>query len=131
MIPYSFSYHLVTGSADNSAKIWDLRKRSCIYTIPAHMNLVSGVKYQPGNGHYLITSSYDNTTRVSELFFMFRLHHLHMVSKVLKLHAYMMVCLLVNSKAQRYGKLKKFLFVVMKFKNFYFKSVKYKVNANM
>jgi len=30
------------------------------------MNLVSGVKYQPANGHYLITSSYDNTARVIE-----------------------------------------------------------------
>lgn len=64
MIRFFYSYHIATGSEDNTARIWDLRKRSCTYTIPAHMNLVSGVKYQPTNGHYLITSSYDNTARV-------------------------------------------------------------------
>ena len=37
---------MVTGSEDNSAKIWDLRQRSCLYTIPAHTNLVSKVKFQ-------------------------------------------------------------------------------------
>ena len=41
-------YHLATGSEDNSVKIWDLRQRMCIYTIPAHNNLVSGVKFQGG-----------------------------------------------------------------------------------
>ena len=39
-------YHIATGSEDNTAKIWDLRNRQCLYTIPAHTNLVSSVKYQ-------------------------------------------------------------------------------------
>lgn len=65
-----FSYHIATGSEDNTTRIWDLRKRLCIYTIPAHMNLVSSVKYQPVYGHYLITSSYDNTARVNTIFFL-------------------------------------------------------------
>ena len=40
------SYHLVTGSEDNTAKVWDLRRRQQIYTIPAHTNLISKVKFQ-------------------------------------------------------------------------------------
>lgn len=41
-----FSYVLATGSEDNCAKIWDLRKQACIYTIPAHHNIVSKVQFE-------------------------------------------------------------------------------------
>lgn len=41
-----FSYHAATGSGDNTCKVWDLRRRKCIYTIPSHQNLVSSVKFQ-------------------------------------------------------------------------------------
>ena len=37
---------MATGSADNSVKIWDLRRTACIYTIPAHKNLISKIQYQ-------------------------------------------------------------------------------------
>lgn len=54
---------MVTGSADNSCKIWDVRMRRCIYTISAHNNLVSRARIDP-KGEYLITSSYDNTIKL-------------------------------------------------------------------
>lgn len=57
-------FHIATGSQDNSCKIWDLRRRQPIYTIPAHLNLISDVKYQPDNGNYLVTCSYDCTVKV-------------------------------------------------------------------
>jgi len=57
-------YHIVTCSQDNSCKVWDLRKRNIEYTIPAHTNLVSNVKFEQTNGDYLISSSYDNTARL-------------------------------------------------------------------
>ncbi|CAG0926170.1 unnamed protein product [Notodromas monacha] len=44
--------------------MWDLRRRQEIYAIPAHTNLVSKVKFHPGHGQYLISSSYDNTAKV-------------------------------------------------------------------
>lgn len=44
----SWSYQLVTGSEDNTSKLWDLRQRQCMYTIPAHNNLVSGARYENG-----------------------------------------------------------------------------------
>jgi len=54
---------MATGSEDNTCRIWDVRKRACLYTIPAHMSLVSGLRYQP-DGHFIVTSSYDNTIKV-------------------------------------------------------------------
>lgn len=57
-------YHIATGSEDHSVKIWDLRQRSCLYTIPAHTNIVSQVRFQPEHGKYLVTSSFDKTTKI-------------------------------------------------------------------
>ncbi|TSL28223.1 U4/U6 small nuclear ribonucleoprotein Prp4 [Bagarius yarrelli] len=57
-------FNVATGSGDNSCKVWDLRKRRCIYTIPAHQNLLSSVKFQPTDGHYLLTGAYDNLAKV-------------------------------------------------------------------
>jgi len=57
-------FHIATASEDNTCKIWDLRKRTCIYTIPAHTNLLSDVKYQRIEGQYLVTASYDNTAKI-------------------------------------------------------------------
>ncbi|KAL7644115.1 UNVERIFIED_CONTAM: hypothetical protein RMT77_004938 [Armadillidium vulgare] len=57
-------YHLVTGSEDNTARIWDVRARKCIYTIPAHSSLISGVKYDPNAGQYLVTCSYDGSVKL-------------------------------------------------------------------
>lgn len=38
-------YQLATGGQDNSVKIWDIRHRKCEYTIPAHTNIVSKIKF--------------------------------------------------------------------------------------
>lgn len=34
---------MATGSEDNTARIWDLRKRACLYTLPAHQSSVASV----------------------------------------------------------------------------------------
>lgn len=57
-------FHIVTASGDNSCKIWDLRRRQIVYSIPAHTNLISDVKYQKDGGNFLVTSSYDCTVKV-------------------------------------------------------------------
>ncbi|KAG0481861.1 hypothetical protein HPP92_009945 [Vanilla planifolia] len=49
---------------DNACRIWDLRKRKCEYTIPAHSKLISQVKYEPQEGYFLATSSYDTKAMV-------------------------------------------------------------------
>ena len=79
---FIFRVHLATGGDDHLVKVWDLRKAKCVYTIPAHTNLVSHLKYQGtqllhlnlfslcvyclsvNDGNYLITASYDNTAKV-------------------------------------------------------------------
>ncbi|XP_018478151.1 U4/U6 small nuclear ribonucleoprotein PRP4-like protein isoform X1 [Raphanus sativus] len=52
-------YHLASGGEDNQCRIWDLRMRKSLYIIPAHANLVSQVKYEPQEGYFLATASYD------------------------------------------------------------------------
>jgi U4/U6 small nuclear ribonucleoprotein PRP4 len=44
----SHSYQLATGSSENVVKVWDMRRRANIYTIPAHSALVAAVKYVEG-----------------------------------------------------------------------------------
>ncbi|KAG0482085.1 hypothetical protein HPP92_010169 [Vanilla planifolia] len=57
-------YRLASGGEDNACRIWDLRKRKCEYTIPAHSKLISQVKYEPQEGYFLATSSYDTKAMV-------------------------------------------------------------------
>eukprot|EP00043_Microstomoeca_roanoka_P026841 m.12697 g.12697 ORF g.12697 m.12697 type:complete len:124 (+) comp7000_c0_seq2:1657-2028(+) len=44
-------------------RIWDLRKQQCVYTLPAHHNLVSGLRYHE-SGNFFVTCSYDQTAKV-------------------------------------------------------------------
>lgn len=39
-------YHVATGSEDHSCRIWDLRKRGCVYVLPAHKSLIAQVSLQ-------------------------------------------------------------------------------------
>ena len=58
-------YQIATGSDDNTVKIWDLRKRSCIYTVPAHTKLVSDIKFEDEyEGRVMITTSYDHKCKI-------------------------------------------------------------------
>lgn len=48
LISSSFSpngHHLATGSDDNTIKVWDLRRRQNLYSIPAHNKLISDLKF--------------------------------------------------------------------------------------
>ncbi|TQE05823.1 hypothetical protein C1H46_008506 [Malus baccata] len=67
VLALSFSangYYLATGGEDNTCRILDLRKRNSIYTIPAHSNLISQVKFEPQDGYFLVTASYDLTAKI-------------------------------------------------------------------
>lgn len=64
-------FHIITGSADNTIKVWDLRRRQVVYTIPAHTNIITDVKYQKNGGQFLVSTSYDNTAKVRNFFCIF------------------------------------------------------------
>eukprot|EP00894_Picocystis_sp_ML_P000816 jgi/Pico_ML_1/51333/g2387.t1 len=49
---------------DHACKLWDLRQRRCIYTLPAHSSLISTACFETGRGDALLTGSYDGTLRV-------------------------------------------------------------------
>eukprot|EP00884_Botryococcus_braunii_P020976 jgi/Botrbrau1/7562/Bobra.0159s0012.1 len=55
-----------TGSIDHSVRIWDIRGRRspCLFTIPAHKSLVSQVRFESGEGHYLLTTGYDKEAKL-------------------------------------------------------------------
>jgi U4/U6 small nuclear ribonucleoprotein PRP4 len=57
-------YHLATGGEDNTCRIWDIRKKKSLYTIPAHSNLISQVKFESQEGYFLVTASHDMTAKV-------------------------------------------------------------------
>lgn len=52
------------GSLDNTARVWDLRKRGALYCVTGHTKLVSHVQFEPHGGHYLLTASYDRTCKL-------------------------------------------------------------------
>ena len=58
-------YHLATGGDDNTVKIWDLRKRENLTTIPAHSKLVSDIKFEQNpQSRLMLTSSYDQKCKI-------------------------------------------------------------------
>jgi U4/U6 small nuclear ribonucleoprotein PRP4 len=56
-------FQVATCSLDNTVKIWDLRKRKCSYTLPAHSNVLTDVKFS-SSGELLLTSSFDTTCKL-------------------------------------------------------------------
>ena len=56
-------YIMSSCSIDNTIKVWDLRKHT-EYTIPAHDNLISAIKFEPNKGEWLVSVSFDKTVRI-------------------------------------------------------------------
>lgn len=57
---------LVTGSFDETVKIWDIRTGECISTLPAHSDPVTGVDFNC-DGTCIVSASHDGLIRIWDL----------------------------------------------------------------
>jgi U4/U6 small nuclear ribonucleoprotein PRP4 len=57
-------YQIATGSDDNTIKLWDLRKKGCVYTIPAHNQPISDIQWEQSDNKFLVSCSYDGTFKL-------------------------------------------------------------------
>ena len=46
------SYQIVTGAADDTIRVWDMRSLKSLYTIPAHLSNVSDVRFFHANDKF-------------------------------------------------------------------------------
>ncbi|KAL8272095.1 hypothetical protein Esti_003938 [Eimeria stiedai] len=58
---------LASGSADETAKVWDLSTGSCLATYKHHDNEVQAVLWHPTEASLLVTASYDRTVRLLDV----------------------------------------------------------------
>lgn len=55
---------LLSGSADGSVKLWDLRKKACIKTFTHHSGKVQVVQWNPHEANIALSASYDKSAQV-------------------------------------------------------------------
>jgi WD40 repeat protein len=58
--------HVVSGSSDNTLRVWDLAARETKTTLQGHTSLVSAVAVTP-DGRHVVSGSSDNTLRLWDL----------------------------------------------------------------
>jgi WD40 repeat protein len=58
---------LVTGSADCTARVWDMRTGETVRVLQGHTSAVTGVAISSRDPFRAVTSSYDETARVWDL----------------------------------------------------------------
>ena len=61
---HSDGYQLATSSKDNTIKVFDIRSKNYLATIPSHLKLVSDVKYEQKHSRWLASASYDGFIKV-------------------------------------------------------------------
>jgi len=67
MVSMKFSnncFQLASGSDDNTVKIWDIRRKGCIYTLPAHQKTISDICFDKNDSKFMLTCSYDSTIKL-------------------------------------------------------------------
>lgn len=57
---------IVTGGRDSTARVWDMRSKSCIHTLTGHTNTVASVLVQATEPQ-IVTGSHDSTIRLWDI----------------------------------------------------------------
>lgn len=57
-------YQVATGSDDNTIRVWDLRRKSTVYSIPAHHKAVADIRFEEGEGKFMVSAGYDGVCKV-------------------------------------------------------------------
>ncbi|EFH84643.1 protein kinase domain-containing protein [Ktedonobacter racemifer] len=57
---------LVSGSNDNTVRLWEVNSGRCVHTFKGHTNIVTSVSLSR-DGHWLVSGSKDNTVRLWEV----------------------------------------------------------------
>lgn len=53
----------LSGSFDQTVKLWDMKSGSCVKTFTAHSDPVTSVNFKP-DGKMFVTAGYDGLTRI-------------------------------------------------------------------
>jgi WD40 repeat protein len=59
--------HVVTGSDDNTAKIWDIKTGELVHTLSGHTSSILSVCVSPDGNNYVVTGSVDNTAKIWDI----------------------------------------------------------------
>lgn len=55
---------ILSGSADNTLKLWDVRSGVCRRTLTGHADVVNGCAFCPVDGSIVLSCSYNNTIKL-------------------------------------------------------------------
>ena len=61
---YSFTIFFFSGSGDTNLKLWDIRRKGCIFTYKGHSETVTCLKFSP-DGQWVASGGEEGAVKVS------------------------------------------------------------------
>jgi katanin p80 WD40 repeat-containing subunit B1 len=56
--------YLASGSVDSHVRLWDLRRKGCLYTYKGHTGAINSLKFSP-DSKWIASASDDNSIKVN------------------------------------------------------------------
>lgn len=70
---------LASGSLDTAIKLWDIRRKGCIFTYKGHNRTVNSLKFSP-DGQWIASAGEEGMVKVSHSFLELYLYIYHILS---------------------------------------------------